>query len=296
MSSVSKKVTIPQVKKFLVQTGFPFEMKMAKIFKDQGYDVEVGKFFMDLEGSKEREIDIIASKEVGKIWINFIVECKQSFRDEWIFFSPEDDPGRYADSIKHIPSDHSKTSWNGCFNRLHIFDPKILLAKNFVTCMQNGGKLKQTKPTEAKKSDPTELRSATQKVIKSTIAFVADLSWKETRNLVFPVVVFSKQLFIASYPGALKVKKENHIQFALDFKAKTYNQKILPERQVPRRLSFLRINRSTTEETIRDAHSSLGIHYLIDIVNGARLNNFLKLVERGVSGIDLSKWTKKEKP
>ena len=57
-----KKFNIRDIKKFLIQTGFPFEMKMAKILENKDYSVQVGEFFTDLEDDKKREIDIIAYK------------------------------------------------------------------------------------------------------------------------------------------------------------------------------------------------------------------------------------------
>jgi hypothetical protein len=78
-------VTPGQIEHFLEQTGFVFEMRTNEVFLKAGYLTEINEEFLDLEGDTQREIDIIASKVVNDISIHFVVECKQSATDKWIF-------------------------------------------------------------------------------------------------------------------------------------------------------------------------------------------------------------------
>jgi len=266
-----KKFNIKDIKKFLIQTGFPFEMKMAKILENKDYSVQVGKFFTDLEDDKKREIDVIASKKINDINVHLIIECKQSLKDAWIFLSPEKNPGRYWNHIKYVPEidfNHKKKA----FDKIHVFNTKIPLTRNFITF--NG----------KKKSDPTHIKDAIQKVIKANIAYVATFRGTRKRNLFFPIILFSGSMFVVSYPGYLKAGRENHIQYSLKFEApnyirtSTYSVGVVKEVEEERK------------EEIKRAYSDLGAYFLIDLVNESKINNYLKLIEKEVKDINKKNW------
>jgi hypothetical protein len=97
-------VTTAEVAHFLEQTGFPFEMRMHDAFLKSKYACEIGSIFLDLEGGKEREIDIIASRLVNDVAVHFVIECKQSAVDKWIFVCTRSNADRFYYSVKHLPS------------------------------------------------------------------------------------------------------------------------------------------------------------------------------------------------
>jgi hypothetical protein len=83
-----KKVVVDeaQIGEFLKKTGFVFEMRMNELLTKLGYACEINSTFLDLEGDTERESDIIASKRMkNEVDIHFIIECKQSLLDKWVF-------------------------------------------------------------------------------------------------------------------------------------------------------------------------------------------------------------------
>jgi hypothetical protein len=51
-----------RIKAWLEKQGYPFEMRVAREFKRAGFMVETSTYYKDAEGSKFREIDIVASR------------------------------------------------------------------------------------------------------------------------------------------------------------------------------------------------------------------------------------------
>jgi hypothetical protein len=78
-------VSAATIAQFLDQTGFVFEMRANEVLLKSSYSTQFNDEFLDLEGDILREIDIIATKVVNDINVHFVVECKQSLTDKWIF-------------------------------------------------------------------------------------------------------------------------------------------------------------------------------------------------------------------
>jgi hypothetical protein len=79
-----------KIKNWIEQNGYPFEMIVAKSFKEAGFEISQSVLFKDEETGKYRETDIIAheTKNIRNVWFNisFIVECKKSNEKPWIIF------------------------------------------------------------------------------------------------------------------------------------------------------------------------------------------------------------------
>src|ERR1700676_5583707 len=96
-------VSAEEIARFLEQTGFVFEMRANEVLLKRGYATEINDEFLDLEGDTAREIDIIATKLVNDINVHFVIECKQSVTDKWIFICNKK-MLRYYRAVKHLPS------------------------------------------------------------------------------------------------------------------------------------------------------------------------------------------------
>src|ERR1700687_2282794 len=112
---------------FLEQTGFVFEMRANEVFLKAGYTTDINEDFLDLEGDILREIDLIATKVINEVNVHFVVECKQSVTDKWIFICNKKMP-RYYRSVKHLPSVKLEIlQEKKLFANLHVFNPKMPL-------------------------------------------------------------------------------------------------------------------------------------------------------------------------
>lgn len=83
-----------KIEKWILKNGYPFEMKVAKAFKKEGFHVSQSILYRDIITNKYREIDIIAhtNKLVNGVWFNltYVVECKKSTDKPWVIFKNKD--------------------------------------------------------------------------------------------------------------------------------------------------------------------------------------------------------------
>lgn len=84
---------IEKIKNWINKGGFPFEMKVAKAFKESDFLIGQSILFKDPESEKYRETDIIAhiSRKFGDVWFNltFVVECKKTVGKPWIILKSD---------------------------------------------------------------------------------------------------------------------------------------------------------------------------------------------------------------
>ena len=128
-------VTAEKIADFLKQTGFVFEMRMHEIFAKNGYTCDINSSFHDLEGDTEREIDIVAIKRFdNEIIVHFVVECKQSALDKWIFICTQTDSPRFYYAVKHLPTIPIEIlKGQKVFDPLHTFRKDLLLGRNYIS-------------------------------------------------------------------------------------------------------------------------------------------------------------------
>jgi len=104
MSSDPKKI----VDKFLMENGFPFEMKVAGAFQKHGFGIHQSFYYLDSNSKNWRELDVIAiwnKNHLGKnINIVFAIECKYAITP-WILFSSitEGFPICYSANHRTVP-------------------------------------------------------------------------------------------------------------------------------------------------------------------------------------------------
>ena len=78
------------IRKWIKKNGYPFEMQVAKHFRNSGFAISQSIMYRDSETNKYRETDIIAhrTKSFNGVWVNitFVIECKKSSDKPWILF------------------------------------------------------------------------------------------------------------------------------------------------------------------------------------------------------------------
>lgn len=82
------------IKKWILKNGYPFEMKVANLFKKHGFNVSQSILYKDNDTNKYREVDIIVhtNREVNGVWFNltYVIECKKTTDKPWIVFKNKD--------------------------------------------------------------------------------------------------------------------------------------------------------------------------------------------------------------
>lgn len=273
-------VTPQQIAHFLEQTGFIFEMRMKEAFVGRGYQCEIGSSFYDLEGETEREIDLLASKDFPNgIRIHFVIECKQSLLDKWIFISTKN-AGRYYYAVKHLPRVDIKTlEEKKLFTHFHTFDRNVRLTHNYI-CYS---------VATNKKADQLQINECVYKLPKATADLASKLKEEKAiqRHILFPVGLFSGQLFTLRYEGSAVVDEVPFLQFFTSFQDGAYDvdfSRLVQE--------FPGVNPSTKsrEMKLKMAARSLVKLYQIDFVTESGLEEYLTQVEKQVEAVKIDNW------
>ena len=83
-----------QIANEIEKTGFPLELRISSLLKNQGFEVNHSVYYIDKDEGKGREIDIVASRHRHRLkkdarWFvihNLTIECKKSEKP-WVIFS-----------------------------------------------------------------------------------------------------------------------------------------------------------------------------------------------------------------
>lgn len=290
MSSPEKKLTEKKVESFLRKTGFVFEMEVAEHLKKKGWKVDMGSMFLDLDESKKREIDVVASRVIDKTTVYLVIECKQSLQNDWVFIRNKENPSIYYYSVKHLPQ-VSLTQLNkrNLFDNHHYFQSHGLMCQNYTAVDRN-----------EKRVDPLQINEAIYKLPKALIDVAAATKTKD-RTLFLPLVLFSGQVFSAHYSHSLEVKKEDYVQFRMEFESEAYEEEKEKLSMVSHRsilgmdaddfpYSFDFDSKKRKIKSLRSMSKVLGSHYTIDIVSFSGVEQFLSKLEKGVVATSWRKW------
>jgi hypothetical protein len=279
-------VTAEQIADFLKQTGFVFEMRMHEIFSKHGYTCDINSSFRDLEGDTEREIDIIAFKRFdNEIIVHFVVECKQSTLDKWIFICTKTDSPRFYYAVKHLPTIPVEIlKEKKVFLHFHAFQNDLSLGRNYISYSV----------ATNKKTDHLQIDECVYKLPKALV----DVASRVTggRHLFFPLALFSGQLFSVDYDGALIVKEQSFLQFFKSFKSEAYRHEVANFfASAPRTLAhplgdWEESLKRARDNKIKEAATELARPYQIDFVSESGLQDYITMVEKEVASIRTSDW------
>lgn len=275
------KTTIKQVADFLTQTGFVLEMQIAEKLKKKNFKVKVNSYFFDYEENKKREIDIIAYKIINEVKVVLIIECKQSLTDDWVFVRSDKNPPRYYKYLKHLP-EVSNIKEAKVLDKMHTFDRRIPIAQNFIARHASG------KKSDSKDIDIYECAKKLPKIIVDKV--FEELETKTQRTLIFPITVFSGQIFIAQYDNNLLVKELKNVQYATILDSKQYSYHYPDFSQSLYGFSSGQESKKDENSPVAETCRNLGEYYLIDFVSKNGFSSFLNNIEKRVSKIKLDLW------
>lgn len=103
-----------KVKSWLEKQGHSLEMRVAKAFREDGFEVSQFEHYVDSESKNVRQIDAVAmlSREIGssKLSIKFYVECKYTKAFPWVILLTPQKPDKYA-FFSRVLQGQNPTNW-----------------------------------------------------------------------------------------------------------------------------------------------------------------------------------------
>ena len=175
---------INKIRDWINKGGFPFEMKVAKIFNESGFQIGQSVLFRDSDTEKYRETDIIAfiTKSIEDVWFNitFIIECKKIINKPWIVLKKSPSYKVHKEKILTFGSNNAmeliqKISKNKRFQSPLIFPNISECGYNVVTAF-------------SEKNDSSY--AASQSVLKAIEYLVkqSNVSQKKFCNIYIPII------------------------------------------------------------------------------------------------------------
>ncbi len=99
-----------KIKEWLEKQGQSLEMRVAKTFRENGFDVSQFEHFIDPESQIVRQTDIVASIsqniENSQIAIKLIIECKYAKSKPWIILVTQQKIGKFTFFGRMLNGDH----------------------------------------------------------------------------------------------------------------------------------------------------------------------------------------------
>lgn len=113
------------LRKWLLEKGYPLEMRVASIFHSGGLGTIASEYYVDPSTGKSREIDIVGSVQADiehtLLRFSFFVECKTSPEKPWVLFTR-----RTALSKKASVAQRAASTLGAAFLSLIADDPMVM--------------------------------------------------------------------------------------------------------------------------------------------------------------------------
>jgi hypothetical protein len=105
---------ISKVKDWVEKQGYSLEMRVAKIFKESGFNVSQFDYYQDFETNKLREIDVSASvnKKIEgiEVKIALFIECKY-LKKPWVVFTTPRSLSPYYYFVRILQNEFNLNEW-----------------------------------------------------------------------------------------------------------------------------------------------------------------------------------------
>jgi hypothetical protein len=217
------------IKKEILQSGFPLEIKIATILDKNGWKIIPHLIYPnDSKTGQYQEIDVHATKPmrnyVDNIQNVLVIECKKQESKPWVFFE-QDLPNKEVFTINVSPEDVNYL-WieNNFFHQHHYFNnnPCSYHLPCFIKRHNKGGEKKDNadEREEAEKSSGDVTLKAINQVLdglifsmKMEIERFQQLAQKRI-SFLYPVIVFDGRLFSAKLlpNGEIETKERESLQ------------------------------------------------------------------------------------
>lgn len=210
-----------QVKKWVEEQGYALEMRVAKVFRDNGFDVSQFDHFIDQESQDVRPVDVVAtlSKDIGssRVAIRLFVECKYSAKDKpWVIIVTSDRFDKFAFFSRILKGQHP-SSWskietlqgrlvgrviqaidaNLGLSAFSIKNPGYVVAESFTTQKDHAYEaiVQISKCVEAHDVETEEIHRKTTQILDDSESNYPSSELGLFFSVAIPIVVINGQLF-----------------------------------------------------------------------------------------------------
>ena len=216
-----------RVKDWIEEQGYSLEMRVAKTFRNAGFNVSQFKHFVDQESQSVRPVDVVATipKVVAntEVSIQLFIECKYSTEQPWVILTTTQRFGKFKFFSRVLQHKHP-SSWKSITNLQGRLVGRILVAldnKNEIPALlsiRNAGYLVKRVLVNDRKNDvayqatvqvskSVEAQDAENELLYSKIledmVLYEDIVHEEINfplTIIFPIIVINGSLF-ESYLG-----------------------------------------------------------------------------------------------
>jgi hypothetical protein len=261
-----------KIKKGIIKSGFPLEMKTSKILKNNGWNHSMCNYYLDFETNVYREYDIHAEKNINGIGINLYIECKKSDEKQVVLYSPQNKKILpFMDLyFKAFPKLQPYTNniaiqknVKEAFRQLPIFDKNYRLANGLIFC--RGEKVEQ---------DNSSFFNSLQGLIKQSIISGYDGLIETDFRMIF--------LYLLVYDGFIyELAPSESDDFSL--KEIEYGQYSIEYHFRPQ-TNFDNLNQAFYQHMLK-----YGTSYIIEILKPSFLKEYLYIIESAIIKVDKNK-------
>lgn len=210
---------IDKVKKALIDSGFPLEMRIAKILKEDDWAISMGSKYVDFETNVLREFDLTASKEVNGVLVHLFIECKKSDNKQLVLYAPTHNrnmtllinPLRYFPKLRNTDFDLEK-KLASLWETLPIYDSTIPISNNII--FTRGEKVEQNNDA---------FFNSLNGVVKKSIITGSD-GYIETnfRMMFFHILIYDGVIFQVtdSNDSEFEINEVQYGQFKFEYRFK----------------------------------------------------------------------------
>jgi hypothetical protein len=225
------------IREALEKTGFPLELEIGSIVegeltRDESWGIYYNNYYLDEEQSKDREIDIAATKYSRRqkdenirfrVLPTIFFECKKCANAAWVFFVkkvplPLNTRGEYFDTFELIATPTSE---------LRFAYADLTQNSEYRRLSNAATSYCQVRIDKPQIVENSELFEATRQLVKA-------IRWEYVRRLskldhlvgddiiflYFPTIVFDGKMYEAHLSnGALNLTRTNHVIVKTDYKS-----------------------------------------------------------------------------
>lgn len=181
-----------KLKAWLVKTGYPFEMEIAKCLQAANFGVMQSEYFEDEDSGKWRETDVIAYEQFlsettsSTAVFSLVVECKGDNSKPWVLFSSEQNYPEGLGVMRRATNEDGAAALRSLSLKTEVKDSylfKIPERTGYGIAIGLGD------------SNDDKAYAALNSVCKAALAQVKHLSSRGITPFVWPIIVVNANLF-----------------------------------------------------------------------------------------------------
>ena len=263
---------INKIKKGLIKSGFPLEMKVSKILKKNGWNHSMSNYYLDFEANVYREYDIHAGKTINGINVTLFIECKKSDEKQVILYSPQNKKflpfmdiyfkafPKFPKYQDYIPDEKSQKE---AFIKLPILDKQYRLSTGII--FSKGEKIEQ---------DNSSFFGSIIGLIKQSIMTGYDgLIDTNFRMIFLYLIVFDGYMYelAPSEDDDFSLKEIEYGQYSYEYHFKP-------------KVDYDVINQAFVKHL-----SEYGTHYVIELLRPSHLESYIAQIENVLNNLNKDK-------